>query len=276
MPAPTVDQSFVTQYETEVKAAYQREGSLLGNTVRTKKGVKGNIARFQKWGKMTTSEKTRQGDLAIDNPDHSYVDVTLKDKYSNYLVDSLDELKTNNDERAMAAQGSAWAIGRDSDGFIITAASATSNVVGDFSGGVTLNLILQALEGMDGKDVPQKGRFGVLAPHPFNELKALAKVSSRDYVGDLFPWLNGSEAFMWNGVMWMKFTGLVTTSSQATSYIWQQQAIGLASGLDVTTEMNYVPMKRSWLISSALSQQAAIIDVDGVYQLKTKNDTVIS
>ena len=43
--ATSVDQSFVKQYEAEVKEAYQRQGSLLQNTVRRKGPVNGTSTR---------------------------------------------------------------------------------------------------------------------------------------------------------------------------------------------------------------------------------------
>ena len=48
--ANTIDQAFITQFETEVHLAYQRMGSKLRNTVRTVSNVSGSTARFQKIG----------------------------------------------------------------------------------------------------------------------------------------------------------------------------------------------------------------------------------
>ena len=47
----TIDQSFVKQFEREVHEAYQRQGSLLRGTLRTKNNVRGTSTTFQKIGK---------------------------------------------------------------------------------------------------------------------------------------------------------------------------------------------------------------------------------
>ena len=47
----SIDLSFVKQFEREVHEAYQRQGSLLRATVRSKNNVKGASTTFQKVGK---------------------------------------------------------------------------------------------------------------------------------------------------------------------------------------------------------------------------------
>ncbi|MBT5752999.1 MAG: hypothetical protein HOI33_09890, partial [Rhodospirillaceae bacterium] len=63
----SVDQSFVKQFEAEVHQAYQRMGSKLRNTVRTKGNVKGSSTTFQKVGKGTASTKARHGKVPVMN-----------------------------------------------------------------------------------------------------------------------------------------------------------------------------------------------------------------
>ena len=53
----SVDQSFVKHFQTYVHMSYQRMGSKLRNTVRTKNDIKGSSTTFQKIGKGTASTK---------------------------------------------------------------------------------------------------------------------------------------------------------------------------------------------------------------------------
>jgi len=55
--ANTIDQSFITDYDSDVHAAYQQYGSKLRNTVRLKKLNPGQIARFPVLGKGTQLTK---------------------------------------------------------------------------------------------------------------------------------------------------------------------------------------------------------------------------
>ena len=55
----TTDQAFVKQFEWEVHAAYQRQGSKLRATVRVKNGVVGSSTVFQRVGKGAANTKSR-------------------------------------------------------------------------------------------------------------------------------------------------------------------------------------------------------------------------
>ena len=61
--ANTIDQAFITQFESDVHLAYQRMGSKLRNTVRQVNGVTGSTVKFQKIGKGAANTKSRNGDV---------------------------------------------------------------------------------------------------------------------------------------------------------------------------------------------------------------------
>ena len=89
----SIDQAFVKQYQSEVQEAYQRQGSKLRPTVRSKTDVRGASTVFQKVGRGTASAKARNGVVPVMNLDHSSVECFLQDYYAGDWVDRLDELK---------------------------------------------------------------------------------------------------------------------------------------------------------------------------------------
>ena len=109
--ANTIDQAFITQFETEVHLAYQRMGSKLRNTVRTVSNVNGNTVRFQKIGTGTATTKSRNGQVTPMELAHTNVSVTMQDFFAAEFIDKLDELKTNIDERQAIATSAAAALG---------------------------------------------------------------------------------------------------------------------------------------------------------------------
>src|SRR3990172_5452491 len=121
-----VNDSFVRQYEMEVHEAYQRMGSLLRNTVRTVNGVVGLSTTFQKVGKGTATTKTRHGAVTPMTIDHTPIECTLTDYYASDYVDKLDELKLKHNERQVIVYAGAYALGRQTDQLIITAADTTT------------------------------------------------------------------------------------------------------------------------------------------------------
>jgi hypothetical protein len=100
----TIDQAFVKQFEREVHAAYQRQGSKLRATVRVKNGVVGSSTVFQRVGKGAANTKSRHGMVPLMNVEFSAVEAQLVDYYAGEWIDRLDELKTNIDERGIMEQ----------------------------------------------------------------------------------------------------------------------------------------------------------------------------
>ena len=99
----SIAQAFVKQFEREVHESYQRMGSKLRNTVRSKNNVQGASTVFQKVGKGAASTKARHGQVPVMNVDHTPVECSLYDFYAGDWVDRLDELKINIDERQIIA-----------------------------------------------------------------------------------------------------------------------------------------------------------------------------
>jgi hypothetical protein len=90
----TIDKAFVKQFEREVHESFQRMGSKLRATVRSKSDVRGASTIFQKVGKGVASTKARHGKIPTMNVDHTPVECILTDYYAGDWVDKLDEPET--------------------------------------------------------------------------------------------------------------------------------------------------------------------------------------
>lgn len=282
MTTNQVDSIFKEEFESDVKVAYQRMGTLLRKTVQNQNNVEGSTAYFPKFGKGgEPGPKTRGGDIPIDDNAQSLVPVTLGDSYAGILRDKLDLLKTNTDQKMLAANDMSYRFGRKTDKLIITALAGTSLSVGDYSTAFTNSLAMQALEALYDNDVPEDGQiFGVLASHAWNEFKTFSKVSSRDFAGELYPWLKGRQSFIWNGVVWMQHSGLSVASGQnCDNYLYHKAACAHASGSEVQTDIDWIPLKKAFLIAGDMSQGAALVDGGtdgGVVKIKVNNTTAIT
>lgn len=274
----TIDQAFIKQYESEVHTAYQRMGTKLRGSVRTVTSVTGSSVRFQKVGKGTAVTKDRHGVITPMNVEHNYVDVTLEDYYAGDWYDKLDGLKTNIDERSVLVNAGAYALGRKTDDLIIDAMEATTTYVGDYSTGLTKNLLSSAIETLNNADVPDDGqRFGVLAAHAWEEFLNIAEVKSADYVGNQYPWLQGTEARRWRGVVWTMHTGLpVANTDDRDCYLYHKSSVGHAIGADVMTDMTWHGDRAAWFINNMMSQKAVLIDTLGVVEIRVDDNTALS
>lgn len=269
--AVDINDAFVKQFESEVHMAYQRMGSKLRNTVRAKSNVKGSSTTFQKVGKGTAGTKSRHGNVPVMSIDHSNVECTLGDFYAADYIDKLDELKINHDERMVVTQSAAAAMGRKSDELIVTALDTASNVITEGSTtGLNQTKVNTVFEYFGNNDVPDDGeRYFVISPGAWTDLLGITAFSSADFVGpDELPYKGGMVAKRWMGFMWLTFSGLPVASNIRKNFAYHRSAIGLASGAEVSTELNYVPEKAAHLATSMMSQGAVLIDGTGVYEVQ--------
>lgn len=266
--ANTIDQSFITDYDTDVHMAYQQFGSKLRNTVRLKSLVPGQIARFPKLGKGLATDKARNGDVVPMNPVHSNVSVTSTDKYAPEYVDSLDDLKNNIDERMLYARSGVAALGREIDSRLTTVMNAvTTNAIAAGGVGLSKAKLLTAISYLNKNDVPDDGdRWGVLGAQAWEEFINIAQVSSRDYVTDL-NWTRGTQVINWRGIKWFFHSGLPLSSTTRSCFLYHRNCVGLAENKQITTVIDWVPQKAAYLIDSMMSCGAVIIDESGIVKI---------
>jgi hypothetical protein len=267
--ALTIDQAFITQFESEVHLAYQRQGAKLKNTTRQVNNVTGSTARFQKVGKGTAVTKSRHAEISSMDITHTNVDVSLTDFYAADYIDTLDLLKTNIDERRVVATNAAAALGRKTDDIIITALGGAGNSIAHGSAGLTKAKVLQTFVGMNEADIPDDGqRYFVVSPEGWSDLLAINEFANMDYIGPgQLPFPSGVTAKSWLGFNWMLHSALPKTGNNRDCFAYHKSAIGVATGSDVRTEVNYIPEKVSNLVTSYMSMGAVAVDTSGIYKV---------
>ncbi len=265
----TVDTHFVKQYSAEVHQEFQRMGSKLRNTVRTKNNVQGSTFEFQKVGRGGASTKARHGKVPVMNLDHGTAEVTLEDYYAGEWIDKLDEIKMNHDERAVAARAGAYALGRKADELIITALDSTDvqdALAGDTK--LTKAKVLVAFEMLGGADVPDDGdRFAVVGWKQWSDLLDIDEFANADYVGpDDLPW-RGTQAKKWLGTLWMPHSGLPIGSSVRECFWYHKTAVGHAVGQDIKADFTWHGDRAAFFVNNMMSMGAALIDASGVVRM---------
>ncbi|WP_376095437.1 phage capsid protein [Roseomonas sp. CCTCC AB2023176] len=270
-----IDDAFIKQFQEEVHAAYQRQGSKLRATVRTKTGVRGASTVFPRVGKGTAAAKARNGAVPVMNLDYSNVECFLQDYYAGEWVDRLDEVKTNVDERNVVANAGAYALGRKTDELIIAALdTGTKEAIGTAAGttdtdGLTKGKVLLAFEMLGAADVPDdNGRFAVVGWKQWSQLMAIPEFASSDYVGtDELPW-KGTQAKRWLGATWMPHSGLTKSGALRFCYFYHKTAVGHAVAQEVTTDVTWHGDRAAHFVSNMMSQGASLIDDGGVVRMR--------
>ena len=261
-----IEQSFIRHFQQEVHQAYQRQGSKLRETVRSKSNIKGSSTTFQKVGKGAAVTKARNGQVPVMQIDHTPIECDLVDYYAGDWVDKLDELKVNIDERMVIAKAGANALGRKTDDLIINALKTATQQAGTDADGLTKPKVLKAFEQLGANDVPDDGeRYAVIGWKQWSELLDLKEFSDADYVGpDDLPW-RGTQAKRWLGTLWIPHSGLPVSGSNVRTCFWfHKTAVGHASGADVTSDITWHGDRASHFVNNMMSQGACLIDDLGV------------
>jgi hypothetical protein len=276
MPVSTqIDAVFTKQFQAEVHEAYQRHGSKLRPTVRSKTGVTGSSTFFPKVGKGTAAAKTRNGSVPVMNLEHAQIECILQDYYAGDWVDRLDELKADIDERSVIANAGAHALGRKTDELIIAALdTATREALGTASGttdtdGLTKDKVLLAFEMLGAADVPDDGsRYAVVGWKQWSQLLAIQEFASAEYVGsDELPW-KGTQAKRWLGALWMPHSGLTKSGALRYCYFYHRTAIGHAAAAEVSTDVTWHGDRAAHFVANMMSQGAVLVDDAGVVRMR--------
>ena len=269
-----ISNAFVQLFDAEVKQAFQAQRALAGLT-RERTNVEGNQVKFPKIGKGTATVRVPQTDVTPLNVTYSQVTATMSDYIAAEYSDIFSQQKVNFDERRELVQVVSGAIGRRIDQLVIDAlnASGTTLTVATTVGGAGTNLniekLIEAKKLLDQNNVPAEGRVMIIHANnlagllgetevqssDFNTIKALVQGAVDTYLGFKFISIGDRDE------------GGLPKPSTRTCFAFHKDAMGMGIGMNQKSEINYVPEKTSFLVSSMFSAGAVAIDDEGIVKI---------
>lgn len=284
MAGPTIDQAFITQFNRDLHLNYRQMGSKLRGLVRTDGQVVGSSVNFYKLGTLAAQRKARNGDIPVQNPDHSKVTATMVDRYIHILVDQLDLTKLEVDLRKGYVEAGSSAFGIETDQDIIDALAGGATVtLGDYGSSYddnwTRNFALEAVKKLDERFVPDDGkRFGLLTAAGWSHLMAVDQFVRADYIGPDLPFRQmGIEARTWLGVHWIKHQYLPGAgTATCKNYVFHASAVGHGINADVQTQWQWKNEKWAWSMAGAMSMGATVIDANGIVECRVDDTAVLA
>ena len=272
--ALSISNAFVQLFDAEVKQAYQGARSLAG-VVRERSGVEGNQVKFPKIGKGTATIRVPQSDVTPLNVSYSQITATMSDYIAAEYSDIFNQQKVNFDERRELVQVVGNAIGRRMDQLIIDAldaASSPSTVATSVGGaGTNMNLakLLAAKKALDANNVPAEGRCMVIHANGLSALLDETELTSSDFA--TVKALSTGEIDTFLGFKFITLgdrdKGGLPLPSTRTGFAFHRDAVGMGIGMNQRSEINYVPEKTSFLVSSMFSAGAVAIDDEGIVKI---------
>lgn len=271
-----ISNAFVQLFDAEVKQAYQASRMLAGAT-RERNNVEGSVVKFPKIGKGTATVRVPQTDVTPLNVTYSQVSATMEDYIAAEYSDIFHQAKVNFDERRELVQVVGNAIGRRMDQLCIDAlnsASSPSTVGTDIGGaGTNLNLakLLAAKKALDANNVPAEGRMMVIHANGLSALLDETELTSSDFA--TVKALSAGEIDTFLGFRFIMLgdrdEGGLPLPSTRTSFAFHRDAVGMGISMNQKSEINYVPEKTSFLVSSMFSAGAVAIDDEGIVKISS-------
>jgi hypothetical protein len=272
--AQNVTTAFVDLFDSEVKQAYQAE-SLLRGTMRTRTGVVGNTVKFPTIGKGVATLRVPQTDVTPLNVTYGRVTATMEDYIAAEFSDIFQQSHINFDERSELVQVVSKSIARRMDQIMIDALNAATgtSTVATSVGGAGTNMNIEKLrataKALNEKNVPAEGRRLLMHASQLDALLGETEITSQDFAAVKALVQGEINTFMGFTILTMgdRDEGGIPKPSTRTCFAWHQDSMGYAESMSQKTEVNYVPEKTSFLVSSMFSAGSVAIDGEGIVKI---------
>jgi hypothetical protein len=270
------------EFDSEVKHAYQAEGSGLRNTVTIRTGVVGDIYKFRKMGKGMANQKATSAEVTPMDITHDLISCTLQNWNAPEYTDIFDAAEVNFDEQKELASTIAMAMRRREDQLIIAALDAASSIAGtvteDIGGtnsGLNVDKLRRASRYLNDQGVAMSDRHYLLKAEDLEVLLGETEATSSDY-NTVKALVNGEldtfVGFKFHLIESRDEGGLPAgSSSEHLNFAYHKAAVGLAVGLDIRTEVNYIAQRTSWLCNGILKAGSVVRDTKGVVEIQVQD-----
>jgi len=272
--AINVSTAFVDLFDSEVKQAYQAE-SVLRGTMRTRTGVAGNTVKFPTIGKGVATLRVPQTDVTPLNVTYGQVTATMEDYIAAEYSDIFQQSHINFDERSELVQVVSKSIARRMDQIMIDALNAATgtSTVATTIGGAGTNMNIEKLrataKAMNENNVPSEGRNLLMHASQLDSLLGETEITSQDFASVKALVQGEINTFMGFNILTMgdRDEGGIPKPSTRTCFAWHKDSMGYAESMAQKTEVNYVPEKTSFLVSSMFSAGSVSIDGEGIVKI---------
>lgn len=266
-------------FDARVKAAYEL-GGMLRATVEIADNIVGSTHRFHKMGKGLATKRIDQTDVIPMNITHGNATATLEDWNAAEYTGIFNQQKVPYKEQDKLASIIANAIGRREDQLILDAldASATTLTVASSIGGAGTGLntakCRRARRLLNEQGVP-KGRGDrsfVVSSEGMEQLLGDSDANTVDK--NVIKALFDGDISHWVGFDFIELEerdegGLPKSGNDRTNFAYHKMSTGLAVGINMRTEVNYIPVKTSHLANGIFSAGSVAIDALGIVDVTT-------
>jgi hypothetical protein len=263
----------VTEFDSMVKHAYQGMGLLKGG-VTVRNNVVGDTYKFRRMGKGLANQKSTSDLVTPMDVSHEFKTATLTNWNAPEYTDIFDAADVNFDEKQELANTIAGALGRRCDQLVIDAMDGstplTSAVV---AGGTNLTMakVIDAQVALRDQGVPSTELYAAIEAGGLGGLLSDEKATNSDYQNIkalVSGEINTLVGFQFIILETRTEGGLTLAGNIVDSWFFQRPAIGLAIGIDMKTEINWIAERTSWLTNGMLKAGSVVRDEGGLVKVQ--------
>lgn len=265
----------VTEFDSLVKHAYQNAGLLKG-AVTVRNNVVGDTYKFRNMGKGLANQKSTSDLVTPMDITHGFATATLQNWNAPEYTDMFDAQTVNFDEKQELASTIAQSLGRRCDQLVIDAMDAETTYAGTVAEGgtnLTTAKVIEAQVALRAQGVPNSNLYAAINAQGLGGLLNQEEITSADY-NNVKALVNG-DVDTFGGFKFVVIEdraegGLTEAANIVDSYFFSQDAVGLAIGIDIKTDVDWIADRTSWLCNGML--KAGAVSRDGLGIVKVQYD----
>tara|TARA_R110000772_G_scaffold31235_2_gene77234 strand:- start:2087 stop:2920 length:834 start_codon:yes stop_codon:yes gene_type:complete len=263
----------VIEFDSMVKHAYQGMGLLKGcSTVRN--NVVGDTYKFRRMGKGLANQKSTSDLVTPMDVGHEFKVATLSNWNAPEYTDIFDAADVNFDEKQELANTIAGALGRRTDQLVIDAMDASTPLTTPVAAGgtnLTMAKVIKAQVELRDQGVPNTDLFAVINADGLGGLLNDELATSADYQNIkalVSGEVNTLVGFQFVIIETRTEGGLTEAGNIVDSWFFQRPSVGLAIGIDMKTEINWIPERTAWLTNGMLKAGSVVRDEGGLVKVQ--------
>jgi Tfp pilus assembly protein PilV len=263
----------VQEFDAMVKHAYQGMG-ILKPSVTVRNNVVGDQYKFRRMTKGLANQKSTADLVTPMDVDHEFKIAILQNWNAPEYTDIFDAAEVNFDEKQELATTIAGALGRRGDQLIIDAMDASTPLTTDVAEGgtnLTIAKLIAAQVELRDQGVNSSALHGAIEANGLGGLLNDEKASSSDYQnvkalvqGDI----NTLCGFNIHVIETRTEGGLTEASDIVDSWFYAQDAVGLAIGIDMKTDIDWIAERTAWLTNGIMKAGAVVRDEGGLVKVQ--------
>ena len=270
----------VTEFDSMVKHAYQNAG-LLKPAVTVRNNVVGDTYKFRNMGKGLANQKSTSDLVTPMDVSHDFATATLSNWNAPEYTDMFDAAAVNFDEKQELASTIASSLGRRCDQLVIDAMNTLPGgqtyaaTVAAGTTNLTTAKVIAAQVALRAQGVPNSNLYAAINAAGLGGLLNQEEITSSDY-NNVKALVNG-DVDTFGGFKFVTLEdraegGLTVAANVVDSFFFSQDAVGLAIGIDIKTDVDWIADRTSWLCNGMLKAGAVSRDGKGIVKVQYKDN----